>query len=300
MDQAWGYWQIPIEEKSKEKTAFVTYNGLYEFNVLPFGLCNAPATFQRLMNLLLADLQWEKCLVYLDDILIFSETFDEHLERLTLVFTKIKQAGLKLREEKCNFALSHTNYLGYVASIKWREPNPNKIESVRNFPRPTDVTKVKSFLGLCSYYRRYIRNFVQIVEPLNSLPKKNSRFRWSEEQEMAFNELKKALCEATLLVYPNYNLPFLLQTDASGQGIAAILAQENNEQEYPIAFASRAMRDADKNYPVFEQEALAIVWGYSQFHTYLLQAITIVVTDHAALQYISKAGKITHKCGCPI
>jgi len=265
VDQAWGYWQIPLEECDKEKTAFATYNGLYEFNVLAFGLCNAPATFQRLMSLLLANLQWEICLVYLDDVLIFSRTFDEHIDRLRIVFTKLRDAGLKLRKDKCTFAQSQTTYLGYVISKNGIEPDAKKIESVQSFPRPTDVTKLKSFLGLCSYYRRYVRDFAIIAEPLHVLLRKNTKFVWNPACETAFLSLKQALCSAPVLIYPDFIKEFLLQTDASGTGIAAILAQEIDGLEHPIAFASRSLTDAERNYPVYELEALAIIYGFKQF-----------------------------------
>lgn len=288
LDQAWGYWQIPLSETDREKTAFITYNGLYEFNVLPFGLCNAPATFQRLMNLLLAGLQWNTCLVYLDDILIFSKTFEDHIQRLELILHKLESAGLKLRLEKCKFMQTETSYLGYIISSAGIQPDPAKIKSVKEFPIPKSAEKVKSFLGLAGYYRRFIKNFSSIAEPLLILLRKNAKFVWTQECQSAFEKLKTFITEAPILIYPDFTKPFLVLTDASGKGLGAILAQVIDEKEHPIAYISRSLKPAEQNYPVFEQEALAVVWAVKQFRTYLYQHKAIIVTDHAALQYILK------------
>jgi len=288
LDQAAGYWQIPVDETDKEKTAFITYNGLYEFNVVPFGLCNAPATFQRLMNLLLAGLHWQICLVYLDDILIFSRTFEEHLCRLKIVFDKLQGAGLKLRLDKCHFAKAQTSYLGYVISAKGIAPDPKKVEAVKIFRPPKDVSGVKSFLGLASYYRKFIANFAQLAAPLNDLLKKHVKFHWSKQCQSSFEALQTALITAPVLKFPNFSESFLLQTDASGIGLGVVLAQQIDGEEHPIAYASRTLKPAERNYPVFEQEALAVVWGFQQFRTYLSGHKTTVITDHSALQYILK------------
>jgi len=286
LDQAWGYWQIPIAEKDREKTAFVTYDGLYQFNVVPFGLTNAPGTFQRLMSVILSGLQWTKCPVYLDDVIVFGRDFDEHLSRLEEVFYCLKKAGLKLRLSKCKFLMQKISYLGHEISAKGINPDAEKVRSIENFPTPTDIDKLRSFLGLVGYYRRFVENVSFIAHPLHSLLKKGVTFLWNSECERAFNELKSVLMKNPILVHPNFDKPFILLTDASGVGIGAILAQETEKGELPIAYASRSLTKAERNYGVTELEALAVVWGVKHFKHYLYKQRVTIVTDHSALQQV--------------
>ena len=181
LDLRSGYWQIEMADDSKEKTAFITHNGLYEFNALPFGLCNSPATFQRVMTHVLRGLEWDICLVYIDDLIIFSRTFDDHLLHLEQVFKRLREANLRLKPSKCHFVKSEVEYLGHVVSADGLKPNPAKIRAVQEFPVPTNVTGVKAFLGLCNYYRRFIKGFAQIASPLNKLTSKNIKFDWAPE-----------------------------------------------------------------------------------------------------------------------
>lgn len=171
-----GYWQIEMDEGSKEKTAFITHNGLYEFHVLPFGLCNSPATFQRLMTHALHGLEWDICLVYIDDLIIFSRTFEDHLHHLEQVFKRLREAGVCLKPSKCYFVQTKVEYLGHIVSGESLSPNPNKIKAVQEFPLPTNATGVKAFLGLCNYYRHFIQGFAQIASPLNKLTSKHNKF----------------------------------------------------------------------------------------------------------------------------
>ncbi|GFW36795.1 retrovirus-related Pol polyprotein from transposon 297 [Trichonephila clavipes] len=193
MDLRSGYWQIEIDEADREKTAFITPEGLYEFKVMPFGLCNAPATFERMMDNLLRHFKWTMCLCYLDDIIVFSETFEDHLIRLRLVLKCLQEAGLKLNSKKCLFAAQEVKILGHLVSSNGVRPDPDKIKAVRNFPTPKNIHDIRSFLGLCSYFRRFIKGFCYLAEPLQSLLTSGVEFHWGPEEVEAFHSLKKAL-----------------------------------------------------------------------------------------------------------
>ena len=203
LDLRSGYWEIEMSEDSKEKTTFITHNGLYEFNVLPFGLCNSPATFQRLMTHALRGLEWEICLVYIDDLIIFLRTFDDHMLNLEKVLKCLLEANVRLKPSKCYFVQSEVEYLGYIVSAERLSPNSQKIKAVKEFPTPTNTTVVKAFLGLCNYYRRFVKGFAQIASPLNKLTSKHAKFEWTDHYQEAFEVLKRALISASLLAYPN-------------------------------------------------------------------------------------------------
>ena len=283
LDLATGYWQVKMDSKSQEKTAFVTHDGLYEFRVMPFGLTNAPATFQRLMEGVLHGLTGKCCLVYIDDIVIMGETFEEHLVNLRAVLERLGQAKLKLKLKKCRFAEAEVEYLGHVVSSKGLATDPRKVESVKNFPRPQDLRSVRSFLGLASYYRRFIPCFSSIASPLYQLTKKDAPFDWTASCEQSFEQLKQRLIEAPVLVFPNFEKEFLLETDASGKVLGAVLAQEQSDGSvYPIAYASRTLEPSEK-YGVTEVEALAVVWAVKHFQHYLYGHCCHVYTDHEAL-----------------
>ena len=179
-----------MEESAKEKTAFSYGKGLWQFNVMPFGLCNAPATFGRLMESVLARIPWETCLVYLNDIIVLGKNFDEHLDNLTRVFERLRNSNLKLSTKKCCLCQTQVTYLRYVVTRNGIEPDPKKIEAVRSWPVPLNVQEIHSFLGLCSYYRRFVRDFAKIAKPLHSLTQKNASFKWTEECQEAFVKLK--------------------------------------------------------------------------------------------------------------
>ncbi|GBM04752.1 Retrovirus-related Pol polyprotein from transposon 297, partial [Araneus ventricosus] len=199
MDLYTGYWQIEVDEADREKTAFVTSEGLYEFKVMPFGLCNAPATFERAMDNLLRHLKWQMCLCYLDDIVVFSQTFPEHLERLCCVLRCIQEAELILNPKKCLFGAKEIKILSHLVSGEGIKPDPDKIKAVQDFPTPKNIQDVKSFLGLCSYYRRFIKDFCHRARPLQVLLKNNSKFMWTALQEEAFGDLKSALISEPIL-----------------------------------------------------------------------------------------------------
>jgi hypothetical protein len=266
LDLASGYWQVEMKPEDREKTAFITKYGLFEFNVMPFGLTNASATFQRVMDKIFADLKNKFILVYLDDITIYSKTFEEHLEHLKEVFKRLQNAGLKLGKDKCCFGKQQLAFLGHIISEKGILPDPSKIDKVQNYPAPTNLTELRGFIGLASYYRRFILNFSRIVEPLNKLLKKDTPFIWSETCQQAMDILKEKLTTAPILQYPDFEKLFTLFTDAFYQDLGAILAQkDSNNNEYVVAYASRALNSAEINYSPTEIECLAAVWGMEYF-----------------------------------
>ena len=202
LDLKSGYWQVAMEEKDKEKTAFACHKDLFEFNVMPFGLSNAPAVFQELMSVVLQGCN-NFATAYLDDILVFSATLEEHLEHLSIIFDKLRQHKLKLKLKKCGFLKLETNYLGFVISEDGIQPDQKKVEAIRGLPAPTCVREFRSFIGMCSYYRRFIPNFSQIAEPIVALTRKYAHFKWSDIHQKAFEFLKDSLTSVPLLVYPD-------------------------------------------------------------------------------------------------
>ena len=284
LDAASGYWQVPVAPESRQKTAFITQFGLFEFNVMPFGLCNAPATFQRLMQTVLAGLE-EFSEVYIDDIIVFSKNLDDHMKHLELVFDRVRRAGMKLKPEKCQLAQPETVYLGHVISGDGIKPDPKKTVAVQSFPVPQNVKALRSFHGLASYYRKFVEGFARITAPLRRLLKDGTKFEWSESCQSAFEKLQRRLTSAPVLVYPDFDRPFLVSTDASGQGLGAVLEQvEEDGYAHPVAYASRSLSPAETRYGISELEALAAVWALKKFRAYLLGHKTILFTDHAALK----------------
>ena len=217
LDLRSGYWQVQLDDRFKEETAFSTGNGLWQFKVMPFGLCNAPATFERLMEQVLVGLPVSVALVYLDDILVPGCTFSQELANRGQVFEQLRKAKLKLSPKKCVLFQRKVNYLGHIVSEEGISPDPGKVAAVKSWPKPTTVTEVKSFLGLCSYYRQFINSFADIAHPLHQSTAATP-FVWTQEADDAFHKLKLALMEAPLLVYPRLDAEFILDTDASGIG----------------------------------------------------------------------------------
>ena len=288
LDLKSGYWQVPIAEQDKEKTAFRTSSGqLYEFNQVPFGLCNAPATFSRLMDRVLAGLHWETCLFYLDDIIVFSSTWEEHLARLREVFERLRHAKLKLGAPKCTFAAKEVSYLGHRVTEEGLLPDPSLLAAIRDIPPPKTATEVRSFLGLAGYYRRYVKGFAAIAAPLHALTRKDALFHWSEDCQAAFDQLKNRLTTSPITAFPDFSQAFRLYTDASTAGLGAILAQVRDGKERIICCASRALNKAEKSYPATKLECLAIVWAVAKFRPYLMAIPFEVYTDHYALQWLT-------------
>ncbi len=202
LDLRSGYWQVEMEEGDKEKTAFVTDRGLWQFNVMPFGLCNAPATFERLMDRVLAGLPPEVAMVYIDDILVSGKTFEDQIKHLEQVFQRLRNASLKLSPDKCQLLQQQVKYLGHIISHMGVSTDPEKVEAVQSWPAPSSITEVKQFLGLCSYYRRFIHHFADIAAPMHRLLGERQQYEWTPEADRAFRRLKQALVEAPVLSYP--------------------------------------------------------------------------------------------------
>ena len=280
LDLKSGYWQVPITECDKAKTAFRTSSGeLYEFNQVPFGLCNAPATFSRLMDRVLSGLHWETCLFYLDDIIVFSSTWEEHLARLRQVFERLRHANLKLGAEKCTFAAKEVSYLGHRV-------DSSLLAAIREIPPPKTATEVRSFLGLAGYYLRYVKNFAAVAGPLHSLTRKDAVFHWRAECQATFDKLKTLLTTSPITAFPGFSPASRLYTDASTASLGAILAQVRDSKERIICCASRALNQAEKFYPATKLECLAIVWAVAKFRPYLMAMPFEVFTDHYALHWL--------------
>ncbi|CAB4424285.1 unnamed protein product [Rhizophagus irregularis] len=287
LDLASGFWQVELDPKDREKSTFITRFGTYEFTVMPFGLCNAPATFQHLMDMVLRDILWQFTVVYIDDINVGSKSFEEHLVHLEQVFSRLEKAGLKLSPEKCFFFKEELPFLGHVVSRKGIHTDPEKLRTINEFPILKDLTQLRGFIALASYYRKFVKNFSSIVEPLNRLLKKNIPYIWDKDQQAAFEKLKTCLTTPLILAYPNFEKSFLLYTDASTFALGAILSQKDDDKkERVIAYASRTLNKHEQNYSVTELERLAVIWAIKHFHHYLHGQRFTVVTDHAALRYL--------------
>ena len=283
-----GYHQVAMDTNSIEKTAFISHAGLYEYNVMSFGLTNAPPTFQRLMHCMLHGLDWKICLVYIDDVIVFSSTFEEHLVRLAAVFDRLREANLKLKPSKCHFACASVNFLGFVVTAEGILPDSDKIDAVKTFPAPTSVTEVRSFLGLCNYYRRFVKDFAKIASPLNRLTKKSVPFLWDESCQHAFQEMKTRLCSPPILAYPDFSQPFHLQTDASQHAIGYILGQIIANKETVVSYGGRELNLAESRYSTTECEALAVVDGIKRYQPYLCGRKFYVHSDHGSLTWLMK------------
>lgn len=285
MDLCSGYWQVKMAEKDKEKTAFVTREGLYQFNVMPFGLSNGPATFERLMEVVLRGLQWKDCLVFLDDIITFGRTKEELWERLRKVLGKLRVAGLKLKPKKCHFMKKEVEFLGHVVSESGIRTNEEKIKKVRDCEIPNNVSELRAFLGLCSYYRRFIKDFAKIARPLHQLTSNNVQYKWTEECTEAFESLKQALTSTPILAYPTQSGKFILDTDASQDAVGAVLSQIQDGQEKVIAYFSKVLSKEERNYCNTRREMLAVIQALKKFHPYVYGRPVTVRTDNSAVRF---------------
>ena len=279
LDLASGYHQIAMEETSVQKTAFRTNRGHFEFIVMPFGLCNAPATFQRLMNKVFADNLDKFIAVYLDDILIFSTSLEEHWAHLRWALTRLRDAKLYGRLHKCEFLKDQVEYLGFEVGPRGIQASPGKVRAIIDWPRPKSVHDVRSFLGLASYYRRFVRGFSELAKPLTQMTKQGVEWDWSEAQHRAFNRLKLALTTAPVLRLPDFDRQFVVTTDASDAAVGAILEQDFGNGLQPVAFASRKLNGAEIRYSAYERELLRHSVGISPVETLLSGAPRCNNTD---------------------
>lgn len=281
------YWQVKVREKDREKTAFtVPGRGLFQFVRMPFGLHNAPATWQRLIDQVVGvDLE-PYCFVYLDDIVICTSDFDQHVEVLEKVFQRLLAAGLVINTEKCEFCRPQLRYLGFVVDELGLRVDPEKVTAILNLQQPRNQKEVRQFLGTCSWYRRFISDFSTRTAPLNKLLRKNQRFEWTDSADQAFMDIKQAIIDAPVLSCPDFEKPFELHTDSSGYGLGCVLMQTIEGNPRVIAYASKTLNKAQRNYSATERECLAVVWGIEKFRPYLEGTHFTVVTDHSSLRWL--------------
>ncbi|VVA31186.1 PREDICTED: retrotransposon, partial [Prunus dulcis] len=277
-----GYHQLRIKEEDVPKTAFRTRYGHYEFLVMPFGLTNAPTAFMDLMNRVFRRYLDHFVIVFIDDILVYSKSRKAHMKHLELVLKTMRRKKLFAKFSKCQFWLDRVNFLGHVISADGVYVDPQKVEAVVNWPQPTSVTEVRSFLGLAGYYRRFVEGFSTIAAPLTRLTRKGVKFEWSDECEKSFNELKTRLTTAPVLALPDDSGNFVICSDASQQGLGCVLRQHGRV----IAYAPRQLKKHELNYPVHDLELAAVVFALKIWRHYLYGATCQIFTDHKSLKYL--------------
>ena len=281
-----GYWQCKVAEKDKHKTAFTCPQGLFEFNRLPFGLCNAPRTFSLLMDKLFSDMKFKDVLCYLDDLCIFAKTFEELLSKLERVLQRLRDANLTLKPSKCKFGYEELPLLGHVINRNGVMPDPKKVKAIQDYPQPTNVKDVQSYIGLANFYRRFVPNFNKVIRPLLNLIHKNVPFHWGDLESQAFEESKQKLISAPVLAHYNPEANLLLRVDASGIGVGGVLLQEQDNNYHPIGYVSRGLTKAEKNYSISERECLAVIYSIQQFRSFLWGKNFTIESDHSALCWL--------------
>ena len=284
LDLAHAYQQIVLDDESKKVVTINTHivKGLYQVNRLPFGVASAPSMFQRIMESILQGLP--NVSVYIDDILVTGKTPLEHLSNLDTVLTRLEQAGLRLKRKKCVFLLPVVEYLGYKISAQGIQPTEEKVNAIREAPTPQDVSQLKSFIGLVNYYGKFLPDLSNVLAPLYRLLQKETKWSWGDEQQRAFQEVKKLLTSECLLVHFDPDKELILACDASPYGVGAVLSHRGEDgREQPVAFASRSLAAAEKKYSQLEKEGLAIVFGVKKFHQYLFGRHFIISSDYKPL-----------------
>ena len=289
IDLTKGYWQIPVAPEDVHKTAFVTLDGQYEFTRMPFGMVNSGATLVRGLRKILEGMPGVGS--YIDDIVIYNDSWEDHIKTLKELFGRLRKARITARPTKCLLGASRMEFLGHQVGGDVITPSRDNLEKVRNTPRPTTKKQVRSFLGLVGYYRDHIPAFAEISAPLTDLLKKGKaeHIQWSEAQERAYSLLKEYLLQEPVLKLPDLSKPFVLRTDASGVGVAAVLLQENDGKLYPVGYASKKLNLTEARYPIIEKECLAVVWGIKRFKLYLAGRRFTLQTDHKPLKYLKDA-----------
>lgn len=287
-DLSQGFFQIPVQEQDIPKTAFICHQGTFEFMRMPFGVAGGPATFQTLMDRVLEGINHKFAMAFLDDVLVYSETLEDHLEHVREVLKRISSAQLTINPEKVHVCCQSLKFLGHEISPGQCRPDKEKVQAVLDYPQPTTVKQLQAFLGLAGYYRGFIPQFSITARPLTELLKKKQRWRWEPPQEEAFRALKQSLAHDVVVNLPDLNRPFVVETDASGVGIAAVLLQaaENDAQLQPIFFISRVLTEAQQHYTVQEWECLAVVWAVDKFRPYLGFTEFEVHCDHSSLSWM--------------
>ena len=284
-----GYWQVPLSPKAKEISAFVNPDGLYQYKVMPFGMKNAPATFQRLINTIIAGL--EGCSAYIDDVIIYSDTWEQHLGHMRSLMLRLREAKLTVNLAKSEFGCAHIVFLGHLVGQGQIRSVDAKVEAVANFPIPLNKKQLMRFLGMTGSYRKFCQNFSSVAAPLTALLKKDKKYVWDEKCEKAFMKIKSLLLTAPVLVTPNYQKPFKLQVDASDYVARAVLLQESVQKiDHPISYFSQKFDQHQRNYSICEKEALALILAIRHFDFYLSGAIfpIEVFTDYNPLAFLNK------------
>ena len=253
---------------------------------MPFGLTNAPATFQRLMEIVLQGLQWSTCLIYIDDIIVFGRTADEHISRLRVVLERMKDVHLKLKPSKCYLLEEQVLFLGHIVSGKGISPSPSNANKILEWKVPASTKEIRQFLGMATYYRRFIKDFAKIAKPLSTLTNKGVTFSWNEKCQQSFETLKNALTGSEIMAYPLSDGLFILDTDACDTVIGAVLSQVQDGRERVIAYASRTLNKAERNYCITDREFLAVKHSVEYFRHYLLGRHFLVRSDHQALKWL--------------
>jgi hypothetical protein len=297
-DVLWGFWNVPIRECDRDKTAFVTRAGQWRFEVMPFGLINAPATFQSLMNTIFDRNEFQTFLeIFIDDLCIHASNWHEFVTATDMVLTRLIQGKLKLAPEKCLFGHRQVGYLGHLVSKEGTAPDPKKVEAAMQLLPPRTVTEVRAFLGLVGYYRRFIASYSLIAKPLNYLTQKDVSFVWTDSQQAAFEALKASLLSAPILARPDPQQPFILDTDFQQFAIAAVLSQVGEDGlEHVVAYASKGLNKAAQKWPPYEGEMYAVVWSVGKFRQYLDNGLEFLLrTDHRPLLTLPTTANPTRK-----
>ena len=277
-----------MSPEAKKKAAFVTNEGLFQFRVMPFGLCNAPATFERLMDRVLCGMRWSRCLVYLDDVISFGKTVPEAIGRLQEVLARLSDFGLQLKAKKCTFMQTEVGFLGHIVGRAGLACDPDKLSAVRDWHEPTKLKGVRQFIGFVGYYRRFVKDFAKLADPLVLLTRKGVPFVWGSDQQSSFDALKACLLCAPILGFPTEDDRFVLDTDASLFAIGGVLSQIQNEEEVVIAYASRSLRTSQRRYCTTRREMLAAVVMCTHFRSYLRGSQFTLRTDHSSLRWLQK------------
>ena len=287
LDAASAYWSIPLAEQDREKTAFSVPRGKFEFNVTPYGLCNAGATYQRMIDITLSGLPSERVLAYMDDIVVYSKSFDEHIESLNKVFGCLRSSSITLKLSKCVFASEHVDFLGFNLSAAGIRPQSRLTEAIDNYQRPNSKKSLKGFLGLAGFYRSFIPNFAHVSQPLNALTSNETPFVWNNECEKAFNALKIALTSEPVLEFPDFTRQFIVEVDASNYAIGGVLSQQGSDhEEHPVAYFSTALQKSQQNWSATTKESFALVMAVRHWHVYLAGRPFVLKTDHNPLVFL--------------
>ena len=295
MDAQSGFYQIPLRKEDRPLTAFTTHDKRYQYKVMPQGLKTSPRGFQNFMEIVIKDLKYRHTLCYIDDIVCYSPTIEQHMKDLDELFTTLEEAKLKLRRDKCTFFLKRMKFLGFLIDEHGLHPDPAKVRAIRDYQPPKNIKQVRSFAGMAQFYRKFVKDFSTIMRPIYALTNHNTRFHWSDACQIAFEKIKKSIVEDVTLSHPNFDDPFTITTDASQYGIGACISQDKDGFLRPIAFASRCLNQAEMNYSATDRELLAVIYGLEQFRHYVEHKKFTLYTDHNALVSLLKKKEMTRR-----